>query len=252
MCVSVTNKEAGIRMDSGFLDEPEEQLDVFVTLHAITRASQVSIWYIWDITSEVGGGFASVQSKKKLWKVSGVVAFHRRIFSFQTFDCRNEPHASEKPYDGKTQLEVPFCFTRNPTEEPTTASPAIFEQLNRHTPNIIQNTIQKVFNKVPDAKAEALRLLEMGIKPPPPERPLPKPRHKCDPKFECGVKTVANRAVLNNINCHSRGRENNITLPQHQGHPNPKMPAGLVNNNLCGKGRGSKRSESKTLEPGTI
>ena len=113
-------------------------------------------------------------------------------------------------------------------------------------------TIQKVFNKVPDAKAEALRLLEMGIKPPPPERPLPKPRHKCDPKFECGVKTVANRAVLNNINCHSRSRESNMTLPQHQGHPNPKMPAGLPNINLCGKGRGSKRSESKTLEPGTI
>ena len=54
MCFSVTNKEVGIRMDSGFLDEPEEQLDVFVTFHAITRASQVSICYIWDIISEVG------------------------------------------------------------------------------------------------------------------------------------------------------------------------------------------------------
>merc|ERR1711974_231382 len=83
-------------------------------------------------------------------------------------------------------------------------------------------------------------------------RPLVKPRHKCDPKFESGVKTVAKRAMLNDMNCHSRGRENNITPTQLQGQTNSKMPVGLPNSFLCGKGRGSKRSESKTLEPGTI
>ena len=127
LCFSVTNKEVGIRMDSGFLDEPEEQLDVFVTFHAITRASQVSICYIWDIISEVGVVLHRYRIKNygkfQDWSLftGGFFLFRHLIVAMNHMRLRNLTTERPNLKFHSASLEIPLRSQQQPAQPSSTS-----------------------------------------------------------------------------------------------------------------------------------